>query len=119
MLNPREYAKMEIDNFICYAFSDDKEREQFRECLNDYMNEVYETPYDENQETDEDIHYEVYEVIGDDIDQIDSFDNIDEALSLLNTLKFYFENRHFYADKWNGHGLNANVGDIEEDIEGA
>jgi len=44
MVDLKEYAKDEIENFILYAFSDEKERKQFKKCLDDYMNEVYESP---------------------------------------------------------------------------
>jgi hypothetical protein len=34
----------EISNFILYYTSDDADRMLMHSCLNDYMNEVYETP---------------------------------------------------------------------------
>ncbi len=38
----KKAVETEIGNFVLYAFSDDKERKQFMECLKDFMNEVYE-----------------------------------------------------------------------------
>ena len=46
----KELIKNEIENFILYAFSDDSERKQFLKCLDDYMEEVYEHPGEEDLE---------------------------------------------------------------------
>lgn len=35
-------VESEIDNFILFYTSNDKEREEMREVLQDFMNEVYE-----------------------------------------------------------------------------
>ena len=37
-----DIVRMEIENFIFYAFSDDNERKQFMQCLDYFMHEVYE-----------------------------------------------------------------------------
>jgi hypothetical protein len=37
----KEIARMDIDNFIIFYTSDDKEREQMRAVLKDYMREGY------------------------------------------------------------------------------
>jgi len=50
-MDKKEEITSEIEGFIFYAFSDDKERQQFIKCRDDYMNEVWEEdPYSTKEE---------------------------------------------------------------------
>ena len=41
-LQVKNKVEMEIDNFILYYTSDDKEREDMQKVAEDFMNEIYE-----------------------------------------------------------------------------
>jgi hypothetical protein len=57
-----EVKKMIIENFIDYFTSDDKEREQMKECLTDYMEGEKADGYDELGD-DDDRYRKAYDIL--------------------------------------------------------
>ena len=73
---------------------------------------------EDGEEMDENaIHYHVYETVDEEVDNLEFFKNFADAYGFLITLKENIGNRSFFADRWKGYGLNAEIQDIHEEMD--
>ncbi len=93
-------------------------REIIRKRVEKAMESIGDFIPDEGETVDEekDIHYEVFESRDDETETMECFECFEEAASFLQTIRNAFPERSFYADKWTGHGLNAIIEAIEEEL---